>query len=233
MVFATTLLYHRHRAVAKGNIEACDKVFEKASVVQTKRLVAEALRFGVGQFTPEKAWREFERRGMVVRNMDGETLCTSVDVLAEEVALINFVRTGRGMCAPLGTKNCKLGNEALSGEQQAAVRHILNSRDQVVGIRGVAGAGKTTLMREAVDIIEASGLKVFAFAQSADASVGTLRDEGFANAQTVAHLLANKRLQMETRGQGIWIDEAGLLGIRDMWEIMRIAGNGTRIFSFA
>ena len=76
--------------------EACEKVFAKNSVVKTKNLVAEALHFGVGHVTPEKAWREFERRGMVVREVAGEQLCTSVKVLAEEVALINTVRSGRG-----------------------------------------------------------------------------------------------------------------------------------------
>jgi len=75
--------------------EAGEKLFAKSSVVEVKRLVAEALRFGVGSVNPEAAWREFGRREMVVREVDGELLCTSVDVLAEEVGLINFVRSGR------------------------------------------------------------------------------------------------------------------------------------------
>ncbi len=94
--------------------EACSKLFAKNSVVETKRLVAEALRFGVGHVAPEAAWREFRRRGMVERAVGGETLCTSVSVLAEEVALINFVRTGRSRHAPLGGKELKLSNDRLS-----------------------------------------------------------------------------------------------------------------------
>jgi hypothetical protein len=84
-------------------------------------------------------------------------------------------------------------------------------------------------MREAVAQIEDTGLRVFAFAPSAAASRETLREAGFANAETVAHLLANQKLQKEIRGQVIWIDEAGLLGIREMWKIMEIAGNSTRV----
>ena len=38
--------------------EACEKLFAKNSVVETKRLVAETLRFGVGHITPDK----FKRR---------------------------------------------------------------------------------------------------------------------------------------------------------------------------
>src|SRR5207237_1091489 len=115
-------------------------------VVEVKRLVAEALRFGVGQITPEQAWKEFDRRKMVVRHVKGEMLCTSLDVLAEEVALINFVRSGRGMHAPLKSGKLSFANEKLSDEQKAAVRHILTSRDQVIGLRGLAGVGKTTAM---------------------------------------------------------------------------------------
>ena len=216
-------------SVAKAFDEASEKLFAKSSVVEVKRLVAETLRFGLGSFTPEKAWQEFSKRKMVVRKVDGETLCTSVGILAEEVALINFVRSGRGMFAPVKGRNLRFANEELSAEQRAAVRHILGSKDQVVGLRGAAGAGKTTLMREAVAQIESQGLRVFAFAPSADASRRTLREAGFPDAQTIAHLLVNKSLQRETRGQVIWIDEAGLLGVEDMLEILKIAGDSTRI----
>lgn len=209
--------------------EAGEKLFAKSSVVEVKRLVAEALRFGVGQVTPDKIWRELGRREMIVREIDGRVLCTSLGVLAEEVALINYVRSGRGRCAPLAGRDAKLGNEALSLEQNAAVRHILKSPDQVIGMRGAAGAGKTTLMPDVVNAIQAGGLKVFAFAPSASASRETLREAGFANAETVAHLLANRKLQLETRGQVIWIDEAGLVGAADMLEILRIAGDSTRV----
>ena len=209
--------------------EACEKLFEKNSVVQTRRLVAEALHFGVGQITPDKAWREFERRGMVVRDVGGESLCTSVKVLAEEIVLINTVRSGRGMFAPLKGGNIKFADETLSAEQRAAVRHILQSRDQVMGVRGGAGVGKTTAMSEAVPQIEASGRRVFAFAPSATAARKTLREAGFADAQTLAHLFANPRLQAETRGQVIWVDEAGQVGTRDMWKILQIAGDSTRV----
>ena len=209
--------------------EASEKLFAKNAVVQTRRLVAEALHFGVGQVSPERAWQEFERRGMVVREVRGVQLCTSVNVLAEEVALINTVRSGRGMYAPLKGGNVRFADERLSAEQRAAVKHILNSRDQVIGIRGGAGVGKTTAMSEAVAQIEATGRKVFAFAQSASASRGTLRNEGFANAQTLAHLFSNPKLQAETRGQVIWVDEAGLVGTRDMWKLLQIAGGSTRV----
>jgi len=220
----------REKVTAKMALdEASEKLFAKSAVIPSKALVAEALHFGVGHVTPEMVWREFGRRGMVVREVEGKQLCTSVEVLAEEVALINTVRSGRGRYAPLNAGEVKFVNKALSEEQKAAVRHILDSRDQVIAVRGAAGVGKTTAMTEAMQQIEASGRRVFAFAQSADASRGTLREAGFANAQTLAHLFHNPKLQAETRGQVIWIDEAGLVGTRDMWKIMRIAGDSALV----
>ncbi|MBX7210398.1 MAG: relaxase domain-containing protein [Verrucomicrobiaceae bacterium] len=206
---------------------AISKLFERQSVVERERILAEAMRYGVGHVTPQAIKAEFERRELVGRKIGDEHLCTSVDVLAEEVALINFVRSGRNSAPSLGIRASVRGN--LSDEQELAVAHILTSRDQVIAVRGAAGVGKTTLMKEAVAAIEAKGTKVFAFAPSASASRETMREEGFAGAETVAHLLHNTKLQKQVQGQVIWIDEAGLLGVRDMWRIMQIAGPNTRV----
>jgi F0F1-type ATP synthase beta subunit len=59
----------------------------------------------------------------------------------------------------------------------------------VTAIRGGAGTGKTTMMKETVAAIELADRKVFTFAPSAEASRGVLRtDAGFANAETVEAL---------------------------------------------
>ena len=208
---------------------AFEKLFERNSVAPQNRLVAEALHYGVGKVTPESIWKELATRNMVVRKVGDEILCTSLDVLSEEVSLLNFVRSGRGIYAPLGAGDAQPSAPKLSSEQRAAVNHILRSRDQVIVVRGAAGVGKTTLMKEAVAQIEAGSLQVFAFAPSAVASRQTQREAGFTNAETVAHLLQNQKLQKQVQGNVIWIDEAGLLGTRDLWQIMQVAGTSTRV----
>ena len=72
-----------------------------------------------------------------------------------------------------------------------AIQHVLESTDRVILIRGVAGTGKTTMMSEATEAIEARGKRVFTFAPSACASRGVLRQEGFKDAETVAMLMKN------------------------------------------
>src|SRR5207302_2312401 len=115
-------------------------------------------------------------------------------------------------------------DEALSEEQRNAVLHVLRSTDRVTAIRGGAGTGKTTMMKEAVAAIESSGRKVLTFAPSAEASRGVLRSEaGFPNAETVEALLQNPKLQEQVRGQVVWIDEAGLLGSRTLARVAALA----------
>lgn len=208
---------------------AMEKLFERNSVVSVKGLVAEACRAGFGRIQPDSVWKEFAGRDMIIRNLGGEDYCTSAEVLAEEIALINFVRSGRGRYAPPAMGSVEDSALKLSDEQESTLQHILQSRDQVIAIQGKAGVGKTTLMTRAVKKLEASGVRVFPFAPSAAASRGTLREVGFTNANTVAHLLHNQDLQREVRGQVIWIDEAGQLGVRDLWQVMRIAGADTRV----
>ena len=129
--------------------------------------------------------------------------------------MIDFARKGRGACRPFAKRHQAFKRDWLNDAQKAAVRHIVESRDRVILVRGAAGVGKTTLMQEAVEAIEAAGTKVFAFAPSADASRGTLRDAGFKDADTVARLLVDEKLQRQVAGQLIWIDEAGLLRHED------------------
>lgn len=205
------------------------KLFERNSVVPQTRLLAEAMRYGVGQTTPETIKAEFKKRPILSRQIGEDLLCTTAAVLLEELSLINFVRTGRAQCAPLRGKGYTPLDSKLSDEQKTAVRHVLESTDQVIGVRGGAGVGKTTLMKEVVSAIEAGNKKVFAFAPSASASRETLREEGFANADTVAYLLTNESLQKRIHGNVLWIDEAGLVGVRDLMRIMEIAGKKTRV----
>ena len=208
---------------------AVRKMFARDSVVRKGRLLAEALKYGVGNVSPEEMQREFQRQRLIEKEINGETLCTTREVLAEEVALIAHVRSGKGRHAALFPGERHPKRDFLSQEQLSAVGHVLSSNNRVVAIRGGAGTGKTTAMAELVETIEGQGKQVHVFAPSADASRGTLRQAGFKNAQTVEHYLTNPKLQEKSRGQVIWIDEAGMLGTREMWRVMEAAGPDTKV----
>lgn len=202
--------------------QAIGHCFERSAVVPERRLLADAMKRAVGIASPQTVAQAVAEQGLIIAERDGRRLATTREVLAEESRMLAFARNGRGACRPLAPDHV-IHREWLNDAQQKTVRHVLESRDRVILIRGAAGTGKTSMMQEAAEGIESAGTRVFTFAPSADASRGVLRQEGFANADTVSRLLVDERLQAEIRGQVIWIDEAGLLSSRMMAEVFDLA----------
>ena len=198
--------------------------FERSSVVPVERLLAAALRYGVGGATLEEITDELKGHGLLVRDYRGERLATTNGVLAEESRILDFAKKGIGSCRALVPEVPPLA-DWLSPQQIAAIHHVLKAPDRVMLVRGVAGSGKTTLIRACVDAIEGERRSVLLLAPSAEASRGVLRKEGFVNADTVARFLLDERLQESARGGVLWIDEAGLLGLKTLDAVFQIAGS--------
>lgn len=209
---------------AAGAVDyAAAHVFERASAVPEKKLLEAALRRGLGNITPEAARAEAGRGSKLLRaEFEGQRFCTTPEIVKEEAAIVDFARRGRGKCAAMAPA-WEVKTAWLGKEQRAAVAHICRSADRVISVKGGAGTGKTSMMQEAVAAIRAGGREVYTFAPSADASRGVLRGEGFENADTVARLLQDREFQARLKGQVIWIDEAGLLGVRDMRGVFEVA----------
>ena len=197
--------------------------FERRSVVSDRKIMAEALRYGIGSVTVEEINREFRNGDFLTGQKDGQTLVTTKGVLLEEKAMVDYARKGRGTCRPFFEKEYAFKDTRLNEGQRKAVLHVLNSQDRVISIRGGAGVGKTTLMQETVNGIREAHKEVFTFAPTSEASHGVLRSEGFKNAETVQRLLIDKNMQAELKDQVIWIDEAGLLSSRTMKQVFDIA----------
>jgi conjugative relaxase-like TrwC/TraI family protein len=197
--------------------------YERVSVATDMELLREALRYGVGSVEVSQVRRQLLRDEFVSRESNGRSWFTTKEILAEEKWLTDYVREGRGVCPPLNAKDYQIQNPQLSAEQRAAVFHILRSQDTVIAVRGAAGTGKTTMLKEAVAGIESSGHKVFTFAPSAEASRGVLRSEGFENATTVAALLHSRKMQDEVKGGILLIDEAGLLSSPQLKQVVELA----------
>jgi len=200
---------------------AIDHSFERSSVVPERKLKEQALRFSFGSLNPEELKDAFDSDEVIKRQKDGQKLATTRDVLNEEKSMVDFAYGGISMHERLN-HDYFIKRDFLSEEQRKAIQHILTSRDRVIAIQGKAGAGKTTLMQEAVEGINEGGRFVYTFAPSSDAT-DILRDEGFNNSNTVARLLIDDELQKSLENQVIWIDEAGLLSTRDMKAVFDIA----------
>lgn len=202
--------------------QAAEHVFERRSVAPERTLLAESLRRAVGRSSAEAVEQDFQKHDFVIAERGGRRMATTREVLSEEQRMIAFAREGRGTEARLGGSDHIITREWLNAGQRRAVEHVLTSRDRVILVRGAAGVGKTTMMQEAVEGIESGGQRVFTFAPSAGAK-SVLQKEGFENAETVARLLVDTQLQEESKGQVLWIDEAGLLGTRTLGKVFELA----------
>lgn len=198
--------------------------FVRDAVVAERKIATEALKRGLGAVTVQDVLKETARRPLVRKNFDGREMTTTREMLALESSIIEFAKGGRGRCRPLGDPNRPCSREWFNEGQKNAVRHVLGSRDRVMIIRGVAGTGKTTLEQEIGEALAEVGKPVVAIAQSVKASREVLRQEaGFASADTVARFLKDKGMQESARGGVILVDEASLLGTRDMHQIFGVA----------
>ena len=224
-------VHRRERAVARperGEAASVDHAtlhsFVREAVVPERKIVTEALKRGIGAVTVEGVTREVGKRPLIRSELDGRKMATTKEMLALESKLIDFARQGRGRCRPLGDAERPVSRDWFNEGQKAAVRHVLSSRDRVMIVRGVAGAGKTTLEQEIGEALAEAGRPVVALAQSVKASREVLREEaGFANADTVARFLKDQQMQESARNGVMIVDEASQLGTRDMHQVFDLA----------
>jgi conjugative relaxase-like TrwC/TraI family protein len=194
-------------------------VFERKSVVDDRLLLREALIAGRGQVSLDALKRALagrERSGAVLR-VDEEI--ASRDGLEAEREFTGWANTRLRGPARLGTVPALKG---LGADQAAAVREVLGSTAGVVVLQGDAGTGKTTCLKFIVAGIEKAGGRVFGCAPSSGAA-DVLRRELTAEADTLQQLLANEAMQRDTRGRVLLVDEAGLISVRQMRDLCRLA----------
>jgi ATP-dependent exoDNAse (exonuclease V) alpha subunit len=188
-----------------------------------RKLLAQAFRHALGEtaLSLDAIENECAQDGRLLRIKQGEqTLFTTHEILNEEKRMIDLARGGFGKLKPL---YAKAPATKLKDQQAAAVKHILTTPNMVSIVMGAAGVGKTYMMKEAVELIEAAGKKVITVAPTSEASRGVLVQDGFKNAETVAALLVDKKLQEKLKDQVLWVDEAPLMGIQDTIKVLELA----------
>ena len=108
----------------------------------------------------------------------------------------------------------------LSKSQLAAVDEIFLSREKIVGLDGVAGAGKTTTLAVIREGVEAQGYRVEGFAPTSRAAQ-KLAEAGM-KTSTLQHHLARGE-QPDTGEKRLYVlDESSLASTRQMHEFIRV-----------
>ncbi|MCE0521373.1 MAG: relaxase domain-containing protein [Methylacidiphilales bacterium] len=205
---------------------AVDHLFERHSVLKQHHILAEALNQHLGSLALAKLTAQVETgKAGLLRLADDpvqplRSEYATRNGLKSELWSVNFVNKTQDRFPAL---NPKFEPQAkLSPEQRDAVKNVLSTRDQCCGVRGVAGAGKTTLQVEVHRGLDEAGHRVIAIAPTAEAAKG-LRAEGFKEATTVADFLQNGASKFDLHRAVVICDEAGLQSNRQGEELLRLA----------
>ena len=145
--------------------------------------------------------------------------CTRQGLRLEQRA-VKYVNDTKNTCLALNSRFVPATH--LSQEQKEAVVSILITRDRAFSFRGVAGAGKTTTLREVQRGLSEAGRTVFAVTPTASAA-RVLRNEGFSQATTVEDFLRNAEKQGGLQNAVVICDEAGLKSNRQGAGLLRLA----------
>lgn len=197
--------------------------FERMSVMPERRLLATAYHHAIGNnaTTLDHITDCFQKDDQIIRVEDrGRIVATTVDVLEEERRMVTLARAGQGQLTPLYHDAPVLN---LDGQQAAAASYVLTTTNRVSIVRGVAGAGKTHLLKELVPRLEEAGRQVMLVSPSAEASRGVLRDQGFQNADTLSRFLQDKNMQAKLAGHALIVDEGGTVGTSQGVQLLEFA----------
>lgn len=144
-----------------------------------------------------------------------------------ELALSEHLSLSLGDATPIATAErirAVMAEAGLNPAQEAALLHIGTTGDRLVGVHGVAGAGKSTLVKSLNDTAP-QGMTLMALAPTSSAAA-KLGADARIDSRTVASLVAGGGRTIDD-SYVLVLDEAGQLGNRQalrVLEISRITG---------
>jgi conjugative relaxase-like TrwC/TraI family protein len=207
------------RAAAQAVASAIRHLSEREASFDTHDIYKTALNFGLpitiedvqGRVTKLEA-----RKILVAGTGEADRFMTTAQAIRIEQQILGEVEAGRGAVVPL-MEGEQAGERlqararadagfALNPGQEAAARLVLASNDRIIAIQGVAGAGKSTMLRPLAAELKAEGRTLLGLAFQ-NKMVSDLVDAGLP-AQTIASFLARHQHLLEPAAPQASIDQA-------------------------
>jgi conjugative relaxase-like TrwC/TraI family protein len=209
---------------------ARDHVFERSAVQDRRAILETALVRGMGETTYAQVRQEFERRIEAgefreVSHVGAGRQYTTAVMVRMESEIVGRMQEGnrRDYSDPmLVSPHVRIATEdrhpELNASQRQAVDEIFLSREKVVGLDGIAGAGKTTTLCVIREGAEAEGYRVQGFAPTSHAAQ-KLGEAGMETSTLQKHLV---RGEQPDRGEKrlYVLDESSLASTRQVHEFL-------------
>jgi conjugative relaxase-like TrwC/TraI family protein len=191
--------------------EVVFSAFKNKSVVHELDIAGELLRSTGGAMRFSEAL-EFAK-GSAFISLDDQGHVTTGTVRQEERDMLENVRAGQDQHAPLFPDHkIRDSRVALAPDQAAAVNFVLQSRDQVMDVSGIAGAGKTTMLKEVVPAMRVAGHNVILLAPTSASELNLQKD--FPDAITLQKFQSDLELKRELNARDVIIlDEVSMVSI--------------------
>jgi conjugative relaxase-like TrwC/TraI family protein len=206
---------------------ARDHLFEKDAVQDRRAIYETALNCGMGEITYSHVRQEFERRmqaGEAQASVRGPQI-TTAQMVRMEREIVGQMQQGnrRGYQDPMLLQGRERfdtleRHPELNRSQQEAAREVFASREKIVGMDGVAGAGKTTTLAVIREGAHAEGYKVEGFAPTSRAAQ-KLGEAGIETSTLQTHLARRQGPDAGERRLYV-LDESSLASTRQMHEFV-------------
>ena len=214
---------------------ARDRSFEREAVRDERALFVDAMRRGMGETTYPEVRANFEARvaSGEFRVIAGEKhdtgrRFTTAETIKAEKEIVRKMLDGQDRAPQIMAIQEAIplteSRPYLNRAQRDAVEHVLTSRDQVQGLHGRAGVGKTTTLAVVREGAERNGYEVEGFAPTSRAAQ-QLRDAGIP-ADTLQGFLArgNRQPADGTNRHLYLVDESSLASTKQMREFLEKIG---------
>jgi conjugative relaxase-like TrwC/TraI family protein len=218
---------------------ARDKGFEREAVLDERAIFVDAMRRGMGEMTYPEVRANFEariasgefREVAGSKHSAGRQFTTAATIQAEK-EIIRSVREGQGRAPQLMSIQDAIplteAREQLNQIQRKAIEQILTSRDQIQGLQGSAGSGKTATLAVISHGAEQGGYVVEGFAPTSRAA-HQLREAGV-RGDTLQGFLARVRSTNNTSQKHLYmVDESSLASTEQMRDFLRRIGPDDKV----
>lgn len=221
---------HDKQEIAEVLPQAIEHLSERKSVFSHQVLVQAALERAVGIATLSEIETAIDvsiGTGLLIREGDRYTTARAQELERE---ILNFEIQGRAAVCPIyqGDRAALAPQLAhLSDGQRDAALRILLTANQITGIQGSAGVGKTTVLKIAAAQASACGFVVKGLAPSASAA-HELAGSGI-DAETITAFSHRRSKRLDDRTLLI-VDEAGMASTKQLHTILTAAATtGCRV----
>lgn len=175
---------------------AAERITRQESHFPERELVRRAAEEAQTMGIPASALRHMIKQELIrspefvcLGRSDGEIRYTTREMLALEKKLLTQVESLKSLpSAPLAEKTIRAVEGPLAGEQKQALRHLTQSGGSIHLVSGLAGTGKTSMLRAAREAFEREGFQVYGACLSGKAAQGLEEGAGI-RSNTLAKLL--------------------------------------------